>query len=395
MGGRNQVCVPIRRLFITGATGFVGCRVAEVAIQRGIPIVALVRRWTGAPRLARLPVEMVGGDVLQFESLRRAMKGSDVVVHCAVDYSLSGRNQRNALAQGAENVMRAAVQLGVRRVVHISSVAVYGYSPNLRRCDESTPYRYTGDGYCDGKIDTEKIAERYWNKHQLAVTILRPTIVYGPFGFYSFDVSDSIRRGTMVLIDGARGTCNTLYIDNLVSAILLAVEQEDAGVEIFHISDRSPITWKDFVEAHAGALSDRYLPLPQMSREELARRRKQKPHGTSSCQQVIAILRDPRTLSALRTIPAVNRIVHFGASCLAGYVAPQKRQLVLKRLFSGSASKIDAGGDTSPPEGLTDLLTSQVIFPIDKAIRLLGYDPAVSFSEGMARTAAWMNWAGL
>ncbi len=67
----------MRQAFITGATGFIGGRVAEMVFDQGTPIVALVRTWAQAARLARLPVEIVHGDILDIESLRRGMQRCD------------------------------------------------------------------------------------------------------------------------------------------------------------------------------------------------------------------------------------------------------------------------------------------------------------------------------
>src|SRR5262249_34989814 len=157
------------------------------------------------------------------------------------------------------------------RVVHLSSVAVYGYEAHPGASTEAGAYRYTGNAYCDGKIDAECVALQYLRQKGLPVVVLRPTLVYGPFNYWSAMIVSAIRRHRMALLDGGTGVCNSLYIDNLVDAIILAAEHPLALGKIFHISDAAPIPWREFLEGHARALGDQWLPLPDVSFEDLSR----------------------------------------------------------------------------------------------------------------------------
>ncbi len=117
----------MKRILITGATGFIGGRLAEVAAQLDLQVVCLVRTWSRAARLSRLAAQMVQGDILDLESLRRALAGCDTVFHCAADNRASWDVHRRSSVQGTDSVMRAALETGARRVVHLSSIAVFGY----------------------------------------------------------------------------------------------------------------------------------------------------------------------------------------------------------------------------------------------------------------------------
>src|SRR5262249_208804 len=121
----------MKRVLITGATGFIGCRLAEILVQREVPVAALVRTWSNAARLARLPVALAAGDMLDLDSLRSAVKNCDVIIHCAVDnraYDAGAAQEHRRSSQlGTANVLQAALEAHVERVVHLSSVAVYGY----------------------------------------------------------------------------------------------------------------------------------------------------------------------------------------------------------------------------------------------------------------------------
>ena len=395
----------MRQVLVTGATGFIGCRLAEVAVARGIPVVGLVRQWSHAARLGRLPVRLVGGDVLHPDSLRGAMSDCDVVFHCAVDNRAGGKAHRATSVQGTVNVMQAALELGVKRVVHLSSTAVYSYQPRPEAATEEGMYRYSGDVYCDGKIDGEKAALRYWHDHGLPVSVLRPTIVYGPFGFHTAQTATIIRDRRMVLLNGGAGICNSLYVDNLVEAMLLAADHAGAPGQVFHISDATPVSWKEFIEAHARALGDSYLPLPEMTGQGMeAAWAKLAAYGraNSSWKQGLRLIRDPETREALKSLPLVKPSLHMGKSLAKAALPASIRQSLRQRLLNSNTSGSPMNSSSSGPRSILSrselsmfTLFSEVAFSTEKARRILGYEPAIDFSEGMRRSAAWIQWARL
>ena len=391
----------MNRVFVTGATGFIGCRFAEVASQRKIPVVALVRNWSRAARLARLPSRMVQGDVLDLESLRANMKGCDVVFHCAVDNRVGGEPHRRSSALGAANVMQAALETGVKQVVHLSSIAVYSYRPAADARTEDAPYAYCGDAYCDGKIDAEKSVLRYCREYGIGVTVLRPTIVYGPFGSWTEDTVKAIRQRKMALIEGGAGVCNALYVDNLVEAMLLAAEEPRARGEVFHISDRSPVTWKEFINGHARALGGSYLPLPEVTVGELAAARRESNHDTpSSLQQMAAIIRDPHFRQMLRSIRPIEYCLQLGLGTVRALLPDETRRAWREKLLSEdrNGDSQSAGAKPIAPlfsQGQIDLYTTKVVFSVQKARQMLNYDPKIDFGRGMELTSAWIKWARL
>ena len=393
----------MKKIFITGVTGFIGCRLAELACERNLDVVGLVRQWSRAVRPGRLPIRMVLGDVLDPKSLREGMEDCDVVFHCAVDNRVGGERHRETSARGTDNVMKVALEVGVKRVVHLSSTAVFGYCPTPDAATEEGSYHYIGDAYCDGKIDSETIALTYYDKHALPVTVLRPTIVYGPFGDYSMTTVALLRQGRMMLVDGGKGYCNCLYVDNLVEAMLLAAEREDAVGKVFHISDAHPVTWKEFLEAHAAAIGEGSLPLPQIAKKEIEAAWGQiKKDRPSSFKQIVKLLRDPRTLRALRSIPIVRQIEAIGRQ-IGRRLIPSQTRCLLRQKWSvarsphGPTVPLGAGAHPLLSSDEVNMITAfeNLTFSIDKARQILGYRPTIDFSEGMHRTQAWIKWARL
>jgi len=352
------------RVLITGATGFVGCRVAEVLSAKKVQVVGMVRSWHKAARLARVPVKLVHADLNDQESLTQAMRGCDTVIHCALDSNLEGTAHHRAMVSGTRNLMGAACKEGVKKVVYLSSTAVYGFWPATGPVNEETPTRYTGNGYADGKIDSEKAALRYYRERGLPVTVLRPSLVYGPFEtFWAAHLIRCLSRNWMTLINGGNGICNSLYIDNLVSAIWRAAQTETAAGQVFVISDGEKVTWRQMIEGHAVAMKDCRLPLPDATAEKMARGVLERfPNGVRG-----AVLRPGVGQSYMKT---------------NGAVAPAPTPVAPTPVIPLSDHD-------------TRLYTCNVAFSIDKARKVLGYQPEIGFPEGIRRTGEWIKWMKL
>jgi len=130
------------KCFVTGATGFLGSQVARQLLARGAELRLLVRPTSRLDNVADLAAERVTGDLRDVDSLRHGMAGCEFVFHVAADYRLWARD-RNELYQsnveGTHNILQAARDSGVRRVVYTSSVATMGFGNNGRLTDESSP----------------------------------------------------------------------------------------------------------------------------------------------------------------------------------------------------------------------------------------------------------------
>jgi len=169
--------------FVTGASGFVGSHVARLLVERGARVRCLVRPTSRADALRSLGADLVFGDVRELPAVRRAMRGADVVFHCAADYRLDVRD-RDALydtnVAGTNNVMCAAFELGTPRVVHTSSVATLAASADGTPADETAraglaelvgPYKRS-------KWLAERVVEG-WVERGLPAIIVNPSTPVG------------------------------------------------------------------------------------------------------------------------------------------------------------------------------------------------------------------------
>lgn len=250
------------KILVTGATGFIGRRLVQrLRLEKGASVRALVRNPAKAEDLAKLGVELVQGDLSDCGSLERAIQDCSVVIHSAAQ--VSSVPDRDVFQQsnvnGTENIARASSTARVERFVHLSSIAVFGLPTDGEIVDDS-PRRPCGDPYSDTKLHAENAVWRYHREAGLRSVILRPSSVYGPGStHWSVVPIKRVKKGRMFFVNGGRGLLNYVYIDNLVDAIVLAVEDEGAVGEAFIVNDGA-ISWHEFFGAYARMVGKDGIP---------------------------------------------------------------------------------------------------------------------------------------
>jgi nucleoside-diphosphate-sugar epimerase len=374
-----------RTIFVTGATGFIGGRVCErLVLENAGPVRALVHSPHKAARIARLPIELLPGSLLDRGSLRLALGDAKVVIHC-------GLGNARGIVRGTENLLAVAAAAGVERFIHMSTAAVFGLTPPTGSESEDAPVPFTGDDYCDNKRRAEKAVESMGRKG-LSTVILRPSIVYGPYSAWSTRLVQSLRQNTIALIDGGRGACNTTYVDNLIDAIFLCLDNDASSGKTFFVTDGEAVTWGDFIRAHATMLG-MSTPLPEISSEQVRTYYKQQPGLiTGSVKATAGILRSKQFREMLMQVPLTQRILS-GAWGWLESLSEERRQSVRSRI--GVRRLAAAERTTVPMPDAVDFATQTgtVFFSIDKARKVLGYEPRIFSSQGLALVEQWMRHA--
>jgi nucleoside-diphosphate-sugar epimerase len=257
-GDRQAVSPTGTRALVTGASGFIGSRLLERLTDTGVRARALIRDGLLAHRTSSPACEFVRGDVTEPASLTTALADCQVVFHCAWGGS-SLEDARRINVQGTRNLIEAAAQAGVRRVVHLSSMAVHG--PHLPEVlTEEHPLVFSGDAYSVSKAEGEVAAFERGRALGVEVVALRPTLVYGPRSrIWLLDYVDRVKHGHLALIDGGRGLANLVYVDDLVDAMSAAAEKAGVAGEAFLISGAQPVTWREYIGQFA-AMCRKPLP---------------------------------------------------------------------------------------------------------------------------------------
>jgi nucleoside-diphosphate-sugar epimerase len=382
------------RILVTGATGFIGGRVAErLVVEHGARVRALVRTFGRAARLARFPIELVQGDLRSAESIDRAAAGCDYVFHCAYGSDGEDDARRVVNAQGTRHVLDAALKHAVKRVVHTSTVTVYGDTPD-GPLDESAPRRKTGFAYADSKIEAEESALGYVSRG-LSVSVVQPTVVYGPFGnTFTTKPLEMLKTGRVILINDGDGLANLVFVDDVVSAMFVAAVHEAAHGERFLVSGSEPATWRAFYAAYETMLGHP-ATISMTPAEALKHFHGAQDGGSTLAGQLLKALRHPgvkRRIAATREGRLAIRAFHMLPAHLRARISGPGVAL------PGGTAAVAA--DAAPP--IHPLHPSKIAFMaskthvrIDKAQRMLGFTPQFDFGRGMDLTGAWAEWANL
>lgn len=328
---------------VTGATGFIGGHLAQRLVREGYRVRCLVRESSDLSVLEALDVEVARGDLTDAGSLIRAAEDCRFVLHCGAlvsDWATIEEIKQVNVA-GTRNVLEASAAASVERFVHVSTTDVYGY-PGGRGIDEE----YVATGFSNWYSETKRAAEaevrRAERTRGLNVVILRPATVYGPRSEDVIgDIARAIRARQMLLVDGGSAVAGLLYVENLVDGALLALRNDRALGEAFNLTDGTDITWKRFLGDVADGLG---YPDPRWS----------VPYGVAF---------------------ALAFALEHGYRLLRQTAGVKTRPLLSRQAVQ--------------------VLGRDQHFSNHKAREALGWEPRVSYQDGLAATVKWLGEEGL
>ncbi|CAN5520395.1 hypothetical protein BH24ACT22_BH24ACT22_11820 [soil metagenome] len=322
-----------KTIAITGAGGSLGKALTKRLLKGGHHVKALVRKESDAEQMSELGAEPVRGDVQEFVALEKLVENCDLVFHLAA-WMGSPFDEKLAYAVnvgGTENVVRAAEEAGAERVVLASSIAVYGPVREGLVTEES-PFRSVGDLYGDTKIEGERAARKEAGLSGVELTIMRPTMIYGPESQPWTEIPfDSIRKGLPIIVGNGEDLMDPVYVEDVAKAFELAGSTPGAANETFNVG-AGPATWNEFFGFYA----------------EMAGRR-------------------------LRRVP--SGLAHGGAR------AAEKAQRAIGKRPQMVAEVVG-------------VMNSRAVFSGEKARRILGFDPDFDLTAGMRETENWLRSSG-
>jgi nucleoside-diphosphate-sugar epimerase len=246
----------VTRCLLTGASGFIGGRLAERLVQEGYSVRCLARASSDTSRLQALDVELVRGDLADAGSLTAAVAGCEYVCHCAAFVSdwATTAEIASVNVDGTRDLLAASVAASVRRFVHLSTTDVYGY-PGQRQVDETYTATRFRNWYAQTKLEAESEVRRTAATAALETVVLRPATVYGPGSKEVIgEIARAIRGRHMLLIDGGRALAGLCYVENLLDAVLLGLRHAGAPGHAFNVSDGLEVTWRQLVDDLADGL---------------------------------------------------------------------------------------------------------------------------------------------
>jgi nucleoside-diphosphate-sugar epimerase len=345
-----------RRIFVTGAGGFIGGRVVEVLHGLGVGEVrAGMRRWATGARIGRLPVELVRCDIRDPDQVREALADVTHIVHCAV-------GEHSSTVDGTRVLLAGAQDAGVKRFVHLSTVDVYGTPEG--EVDETRDLTITGRAYGDSKIAAEEACKAAASRG-VPVTILRPTLVHGPFSA-TWTVAYAQRlqkRPWLVAEPDAQGTCNLVFVDDVVGAVLSAFDADTAPGEAFNVNGPERPTWNEYFQRLNEAMG-----LPPLQRAS----------PTGARLKASAVLPFRKTAKFMVT-HFQDQIMKVAQSSALARNAMVRAESMIK---------------TTPVPSEFAVYSRRTSYSSDKAARELGWRPRFTLADSLPPTAAWLEDGG-
>lgn len=257
-----------RQVLLTGAAGFIGSHVLEALHSRGAKVRAFIRYTSRNDRgwidsLSRNitdNAEIIAGDIKDPDAVRNAVKGCDVVLHLAaligIPYSyVHPRNYVDTNITGTTNVLTAALDYGVSRVVHISTSEVYGTAQYVP-IDEAHP-RVPQSPYSASKISADMLAESFYRSFDLPVVTIRPFNTYGPRQSQRAVIPTIITQlltAQTLRIGATSPTRDFTYVTDTAEGILRGAESDEAIGKTINLGSGTEISIGHLIETIAGLM---------------------------------------------------------------------------------------------------------------------------------------------
>lgn len=232
------------KAFITGASGFIGAHLARELLRQNWQV-SILRHTRDMPDLGKC--EVFQGDIRDFNSLKDMVQGTDVLFHLAAALGATLINRREFFqinAQGTQNVLKAATEAGVGRVVHFSSGGVLGSVKENKAVGEEHP-THPIDIYDMTKLEGERAALSF-ARRGLDVVVVRPGWAYGPGDSRTFKLIKAVAKKRFILVTKGNTLLTPVYIHDLIEGVLLCAKKARGG-EIFHLAGPEVLSVKDVV----------------------------------------------------------------------------------------------------------------------------------------------------
>lgn len=316
------------RVFITGASGFLGRACADRLRARGDEVCGVDLRADPA-------ADVVAGDIAEPGPWQRHAAGADLVVHTAAVVSNAvGRDaQWRTNVLGTRHVVDAAA--GAARLVTLSSIRAFSDLGFPDGVTEEHPVRMDGNPYVDTKVAAEQVTLQAHAAGRVAVTVIRPGDVYGPGSRpWTLMPLELIRSGRFVLPAGGRGIFSPVYVDDLVDGLLLAADRPEGAGQVVTLTGGVGVTCAEFFGHYYRMLGKR-----------------------------------------------------------GPVVLPTRLAVAATALVAAGAALTRRETEVNPTS--MRYFTRTGTYSIEKARRLLDFDPQVDLAEGMRRTRSWLVAQGL
>ncbi|MFC1594091.1 NAD-dependent epimerase/dehydratase family protein [Candidatus Omnitrophota bacterium] len=269
------------KILVTGATGFIGSHLVRRLLRNGYDVTALVRR-SSSLRFLPKNIPIIYGDIRDLAAVRAALKGFDVVFHNAALVCDWGKKEDfyQINVEGTRNVLAGIEANGIKRLILTSTVGVLGEEDCTTAKTEESPYNpqipyflsriFESDmnHYRFTKMMAERQAIAFCKQHSINLTCLRPTWVYGPREFHAglFCFAQALLSRIPLIPVGRNNYFHVVYVEDVVRAMVAALEKNLEGIHTFIIGNEHPPFAKDYIGMLSTALG---VKMPRIAAQSI------------------------------------------------------------------------------------------------------------------------------
>lgn len=374
------------KVCILGASGLIGATLVERLMKQGIhEIVPVINSAGGAWRLTRYGMPLVQANLCDADAVDRAVEGADIVVNCA-------RVPERNILQATKNLIETCQKHSVDRLIHLSSVAVYGEAPAPESEYEDAPVVAERGSYGDFKARQDALIEKACEQGHLKASVLCIPNITGTYSAYLLFLLSGMGTRSFTLVDEGQNPVMICDVHNICHAIELAFKTDSLDGKRTFIMDGEQTTWKQLADELAPLIGHE-LPLPNLSSDAAHSLLKGGPRGirgaVGTAKQIAKI---PGVKKTIKQNVALTRSLIKWRSRLSNL--PVGQRLVNRVMSSGSKPKTGSHKPLQVTQVPTDVrfLKHQmrgVRHSNSKAEQTLGYTPEVSFEQSMQAFALW------
>lgn len=257
------------RVLITGASGFIGCELAQMAAQHEHQVTAVTAvnndvERARCRRLAEAGVNVVVAPLDDRSALERVLAGQQAVIHLAAAQHEAGAPEahfRRINVDGTRTMLELAVRAGVARFVHGSTIGVYGSQP-LARLDENSPLAPI-NSYGRTKAEAERVAHEFAT--QIGLCIVRISETYGPGDMRLLKLFRAVQSGRYATLGDGRNLHQLIYVADLAAGLLAAMQEDGAPGTTVLLAGTEVLSTDEMIATIGAAVGSarrvRHLPL--------------------------------------------------------------------------------------------------------------------------------------
>ena len=240
---------------VTGASGFLGGAIVKQLKTQGHYVRGLFRRPAIEMQEDQTPDEAVVGDISDASAVEKLAQDADVIIHTVSNFRALDdppEDYWRVNAEGTRNMLSAALEAGVRRFVHCSTIGVHG-DVAAGPGDESCPYN-PGDLYQKTKLEADLLCQRFQKEGDMDIVVVRPCSLYGPGDRRLLKMFSMATKRRFVLIGDGKSKFHSLYIDDAAKAFVRAASLPGAANQIFIIGQPAAVELREYMSAVAVSL---------------------------------------------------------------------------------------------------------------------------------------------